>query len=183
MLKALYGTSFKKLDIFGAVSLSHCDLISPHKLRAVEIYWLLHVSGGHQEMLWGVLQMIHLWETFPRLDFYAGCGRGAAPCKGVTLQINKRRSFPHGGEGTTENLWELWVWKAYLGSQKDWRVTWWSTPGGIIRKMGHVRLSKSSKLEVVGFSGETPHAHLLLCRLPLGDRTWTEWARFRTCCA
>lgn len=56
-------------------------------------------------MLWGALQMIHMWETFPhKLDFWAGCGKGAAPGKGAMLQINKRRHFPHGGEETTENL-------------------------------------------------------------------------------
>lgn len=61
-------------------------------------------------MLWGVLQMIHLWETFPKLDFCAGCGRGAAPFKetkgGISPMLGKRplKIFAYGCEKLT---WDL----------------------------------------------------------------------------
>lgn len=56
---------------------------------------------------------------------------------------------------------------------------------GIIKQMGHIRLRKFSKLEVMGFWGETPHVLLLLCLFPVGDRMWTGWTQFRIyvgCC-
>lgn len=59
-------------------------------------------------MLWGVLQMIHLWETFPKLDFCARCGRGAAPCKGTKGGIS-----PMLGKGPLKIFaygWEKLTW-------------------------------------------------------------------------
>lgn len=127
-----------------------------------------------------------LWGVFADDSFVGNLSQAGFLCKmwerSSSMQRNKRRHFPHAGEGTAENLC-LWVGKAYLGSQKDGTITWRSTPGGIIGKMSHIRLRKSSELELVGFLGETPHAHFPLHLLPIGDRTWTEWTRFRTCYA
>lgn len=85
------------------------------------------MNGGHQERLWGVLWMIHTWETVLPKQYWTMPVQDVreekhhAKTPGAKLKINGGSDFPCGGKCTSANLCQglSWVWKVYLESWED----------------------------------------------------------------
>lgn len=142
------------------------------------------MSGGHREMLWGALQMIHMWETFPPQAGFLGRMWERSSSRQRSHAPNKQKEAfpPWWGRDHWKSLLTGALGVKSLPGTPEWLDNYLEEhSSGVFRKMGHIRLRKFSKVEVVGFLVGTPYAHLPLCLLAVGDRTWVEWTRLRTC--
>ena len=127
MLKALYGTSFKKLNIFGTVPFLTVILSALTSWKLPKFIGYLTWTEGIKKCSgeccgWFICgkpsspsstepYRCRMWER-----------RSTIQTPGAKLRINKSRYFPHGGWWTSANPCqrELLVWKVYLGFWGHW---------------------------------------------------------------